>query len=214
MCWNESVSLNTFLFTSFVLLLIAYNNFFTKYKIPEFNNKWMYFFVVSFTTMQLLEFFIWRNLDNKKYNSRFSLLAFILVHIQPAASIMLLTNIPLRNLVLTAYLLIAVPHLIYSCFTTKIIATRGEGGHLSWNFNYNYLKEAVWAFFFSFSFIYERKLDLIIFGSITLSIAFVNYYRNHNVVGSMWCWSVNSLMIYYATYLLMYLPFLEKMSIC
>lgn len=38
MCWNEHVSLNTFLFSSFVLALIVYNNSYTKYKIQELNN--------------------------------------------------------------------------------------------------------------------------------------------------------------------------------
>lgn len=36
MCWNENVSLNTFLFSSFVLLLIFYNNTYTQYKIKHF----------------------------------------------------------------------------------------------------------------------------------------------------------------------------------
>ena len=53
MCWNESVSLNTFLFSSFVLLLIIYNNYYTKYKIPELNNVWIYLFLASFISMQL-----------------------------------------------------------------------------------------------------------------------------------------------------------------
>ena len=58
MCWNEHVSLNTFLFSSFVLLLIIYNNLFTKYKIQELNNTFVYLFITSFVVMQLIEFFI------------------------------------------------------------------------------------------------------------------------------------------------------------
>ena len=58
MCWNEHVSLNTFLFSSFVLLLIIYNNLFTKYKIQELNNTFVYLFIASFVVMQLIEFFI------------------------------------------------------------------------------------------------------------------------------------------------------------
>ena len=41
MCWNEHVSLNTFLFSSFVLLLIIYNNYYTKYKIKELHSPWI-----------------------------------------------------------------------------------------------------------------------------------------------------------------------------
>ena len=44
MCWNQHVSLNTFIFSMFVLLLIAYNNEYTQYKIPELNNIVIYYF--------------------------------------------------------------------------------------------------------------------------------------------------------------------------
>ena len=68
-------------------------------------------------------------------------------------------------------------------------------------------------FFFLFSFSYEKQWFGVIFGLVTLFITVINY-KNDNTVGSMWCWSVNSMMIYYAIYLLIYLPFLEKMNIC
>jgi hypothetical protein len=58
MCWNASVSLNTFLFSIFILLLIVYNNSFTQYKIQDLNNIWIYLFLASFIFMQLIEFFI------------------------------------------------------------------------------------------------------------------------------------------------------------
>ena len=54
MCWNASVSLNTFLFSSFILGLIIYNNLFTKYKIQHLNNIWAYLFLSSFILMQLI----------------------------------------------------------------------------------------------------------------------------------------------------------------
>ena len=65
MCWNEDVSLNTFLFSSFVLLLIIYNNLFTKYKIQELNNPFIYLLIASFVFIQLIEFFIWKNINDK-----------------------------------------------------------------------------------------------------------------------------------------------------
>ena len=82
MCWNQEVSLNTFLFSMFVLLLIIYNNKYTQYKIKELDNIWMYLFLASFIFMQLIEFFIWRNINNKFYNHLFSTMAVILLIIQ------------------------------------------------------------------------------------------------------------------------------------
>jgi hypothetical protein len=214
MCWNENVSLNTFLFSSFVLALIVYNNSFTKYKIHELNSTWMYLFIASFVLMQLIEFFIWKNINNKFYNNIFSILATLLLIIQPIVSIMILTNIQIRNLLLIFYLLLAVPFSIYKFSTNHVHSVKSESGHLRWNFLYsNPLIWIIWLFFFLFSFVYEKKWFGLIFGLTTLLIAFLNY-KNDNTMWSMWCWSVNSIMIYYAIYLLLYLPFLEKRSIC
>ena len=54
MCWNSQVSLNTFLFSTFVLLLVMYNNYYTQYKIKGMENIWVYVFFMSFITMQLI----------------------------------------------------------------------------------------------------------------------------------------------------------------
>lgn len=218
MCWNESVSLNTFIFSSFVLLLIVYNNLYTKYKIQELNNVWVYFFIASFVFIQLIEFFIWRNINNKFYNKFFSILATLLVILQPIFSIMMVTNIQIRNLLLLGYSLLAFPYSIYKLSIENIHSVIGKNGHLQWNYFNNtpimwVIVAFIWLFFFLFSLFYERKYTMLIFGIVTLIISFINYMNNHTI-WSMWCWSVNSIMIYYAFYLLVYLPFLEKASLC
>jgi hypothetical protein len=113
MCWNENVSLNTFLFSSFVLLLIFYNNTYTQYKIKHFNSAWDYFFFISFISMQLIEFFIWRNINNTFYNHIFSTMAALLIFIQPVISLMLLPDISLRNNLLVTYSVFFIPYFIY-----------------------------------------------------------------------------------------------------
>ena len=214
MCWNEHVSLNTFLFSSFVLLLIIYNNLFTKYKIQDLNNAFVYLFIASFVFMQLIEFFIWKNINNKFYNNMFSIMATLLLLLQPIASIMILSNIQLRNMLLILYLSLAIPFSIYKFSTKNIHSVISVCGHLRWNFfDTTPIIWFVWLFFFLFSFIYEKRWFEIIFAIIALIITFINY-NNDNTVWSMWCWSVNSIMIYYAIYLLIYLPFLEKSNIC
>ena len=214
MCWNESISLNTFLFSSFVLALIVYNNSYTKYKIQELNNNWMYIFFASFVFMQLIEFFIWRNINNKFYNNLFSILGLLLLFIQPIASIMLLQNIALRNLLLVSYLLVATPYSIYEFSTKHIHTVVSKLGHLKWAIFQNpSIVWVGWLFFFLFSFVYRKNWSGLLFVFITLLISFLNY-KNDQTMASMWCWSVNSVMIYYAVYLLIYLPFLEKQNIC
>jgi len=214
MCWNASVSLNTFLFSSFILALIIYNNLFTQYKIQELNNTWIYLFLASFIFMQLIEFFIWKNINDKFYNNIFSICGTLLLFVQPIVSIMILSNIQLRNFLLLFYLLLAIPYSTYKYFTKNIHSVISESGHLRWNFfGTTPLTWIVWLFFFLFSFIYEKQYFGFIFGLIMLCITFINY-KNDHTVWSMWCWSVNSIMIYYAFYLLIYLPFIEKKNIC
>ena len=68
MCWNQYVSLNTFIFSVFVLLLIAFNNKYSNYKLNEFKSIYVYFFIMSFALMQFIEFILWRNLNNQLIN--------------------------------------------------------------------------------------------------------------------------------------------------
>ena len=62
MCWNPDISLNTFLFGVFALLFIFLSNTFSKYKLKEFTNPLVYLFLFQIVVMQLIEFFIWKNL--------------------------------------------------------------------------------------------------------------------------------------------------------
>ena len=213
MCWNEHVSLNTFLFSSFVLLLIAYNNTYTQYKITFFNSVWNYIFFISFISMQLIEFFIWRNINNTFYNNIFSTMAAMLIFIQPIISLMLLPDISLRNNLLVTYLVFFIPYFTYKFITNNMKSQISNKGHLEWLFfDTNMLPFFGWLFFFLFSFFYTRSIGVLIFGIVLFCISFYNYYKD-KTIGSMWCWIVNSTMIYYAFHLLLYMPFYET-SLC
>ncbi len=213
MCWNQHVSLNTFLFSCFVFLLIIYNNAFTQYKIKHLNNPWMYLFFASFIFMQLIEFFIWRNIDNNFYNNIFSTMAALLIILQPVASLMLLSNISLRNTLLSVYIATAAPYFIYKVITQTMHSTVSKRGHLNWLFfNQDPVIFIIWLFFFLFSLFYERKWSGFLFGFLSMCIFYYNY-ASDQTAGSMWCWVVNSVMIYFAAYLLIYLPFCEN-GIC
>lgn len=214
MCWNKDVSLNTFLFSSFVLLLIIYNNLFTKYKIEILNNNWVYLSFASVIFMQLIEYFIWKNIKNKFYNNILSIIATCLLFLQPIASIMIISKKYLRNLLLFSYLLLAIPYFTYQFSINYVYSSISKKGHLQWNFfETTPIIWIIWLFFFNFSLIYEKKTSWFIFSLISLIIVFINYH-NDKTTGSVWCWSVNSIMIYYSFYLLIVLPFIEKSKIC
>jgi len=213
MCWNAEVSLNTFLFSSFVMLLIIYNNNYTQYKIQFIkgvNNLWVYVFMFSFIFIQLIEFFIWKNISNPPLNSLFTFMAQCLLLLQPVASSMLLPY-QTRMYFIVPYLIIAIPIFMYRYNTKKFSSVVTPLNHLHWNmllYDSEKMVSLIWGFFFLFPLLYAGNQFGFMFGFITLMIIVYNYYKDKSV-GSMWCWVVNTVMIYYAAYLLFYLPFFK-----
>ena len=216
MCWNKDISLNTFLFSSFVLCLIIYNNAYTQYKIDGLNNVYMYIFLMSFILMQLIEYFIWINIKNPLYNSIFTALATLLIILQPIASTMLISDNIVKKRLLQSYLLFIVPLSIYKFDIKRVNSSVSKLNHLRWNtmFSYNYFYDTlvtiIWLFFFLFPLFYSGNIFGLMFGILTLILTMYNFYKD-KTVDSMWCWIVNTVMIYYAVYLLFYLPFVNRL---
>lgn len=216
MCWNQYVSLNTFVFSSFILILIIYNNKYSPYKIKELDNFYAYIFLMSFFTMQLLEFFLWRNLDNKELNRNLSILGAILLLSQPIASLMMIKNVSLRIKMLLTYCIPAFSYFIYEIGRKDFKTNVSKNGHLKWdwiNFDgYKKLLLIFWLFFLFFSlFINKNYLGLAY--TIALLVFTFYSYNYQGSFGSLWCWSINSLMIFYAIKLLVIMPYMEH-GIC
>jgi len=208
MCWNAEVSLNTFLFSFFVLCLIIYNNTYTKYKIKELNNVWLYLFFASFIFIQLIEFFIWKNIHNKHYNHILTILRNILLLFQPFFSLMTISNIHLRNKLLVGFFFFSLVYIYFYINNSVVNSKLSKQNHLLWFEDTNYIW-LLWGFFFLFGFFYEKFWVGIYTGIITLLLSIYNYY-NDKTYASMWCWIANGVMVYYACYLLFYLPFVLK----
>ena len=220
MCWNEYVSINTFVFGIFVLLLIAFNNKYSQYKIADFENPYLYFFIVSVISMQFIEFVLWRNLNNKSINKTMSILGSLLLVIQPIASLTLLKNINLRNTMILIYSILSSIFLFYNITHKHMYTLLSKKGHLKWvwiqNVNLNSIPQEIivhllYLFFLSFSFFVNRKYFLIISSSILFCL-FYYYYYTDGSAGSLWCLSVNAIMLYYLIQILVYLPLREKLT--
>jgi hypothetical protein len=174
----------------------------------------MYIFLMSFILMQLIEYFIWININNPLYNSIFTALATLLIIFQPIASTMLISDKIVKKRLLQSYLLFIVPLSVYNFDIKRINSSVSNLNHLQWNtlFNtnnvYDIIVSAIWLFFFLFPLFYERNNLGLMFGLLTLILTTYNYYKD-KTIASMWCWIVNMIMIYYAVYLLLYLPFFK-----
>ena len=210
MCWNQYISLNTFVFSIFVLLLIVYNNKYSPYKLNELNSIYAYFFLMSFITMQLIEFFLWRNLNNKDLNKLFSILGALLLLLQPVASLTLLKDIDLRNKMLSLYVIPAFSYFIYEFNNKEFLTVISKTGHLKWYWvdlsgNKQILLIA-WLFFLFFSIFYNKYYLALAYTVVLLIISLYSYQKDGSF-GSLWCWSINSLMLFYAIKLLVILPY-------
>jgi hypothetical protein len=212
MCWNKEVSLNTFLFSTFVFLLILYNNKYTSYKIPEFKRFWICAFIGIVISMQLVEYFIWNNIDNIFYNKVFTFLAMVVIFLQPITTIMNIDDNIAKRFLMISYLLIMIPFGLFN-YNKNVYSTLTKNGHLKWNLvnndnTFSKIKFS-WFFFFLFPLFYQKHNLGLMFGLLTLAIVSYNYI-NDGSVESIWCWIVNTIMLYYAGYLLFYLPYFSK----
>jgi hypothetical protein len=206
MCWNQYVSINTFVFGIFGLLLIAFNNKYSNYKIDFFNNSYAYLFMLSFIFMQFVEFILWRNLDNRVINHIVSTLGFLLISIQPIASLLLLNNIQLRNKLLLAYSIPALIFVVYNILTTNIHTIISRCGHLAWKWN-SYKVIPFYLFFLFFSFIYNKSYSSIFI--LLLYLIIIYYYGKDGSTGSIWCFSVNSTVLFFLLQILFVMPYNE-----
>jgi hypothetical protein len=127
---------------------------------------------------------------------------------------MLVTNIPLRNSLMGAYLLGVIPYSIYNFTVKHVNSVISKEGHLQWNFfTADIFVWIFWLFFFFFAFVYEGKWFGFLFGVIMLLIVYINY-KNDRTIDSMWCWGANSFLLVCMIYLLIVLPFYEKAGLC
>ena len=171
---------------------------------------------MSFILMQLIEYFIWINIKNPLYNSIFTALATLLLIFQPIASTMIISDYTVKKRLLQSYLLFIVLLLIYRFDIKFLNSSVSNLNHLRWNtaFSVKYVSDIIgfiiWLFFFLFPLFYSGNTFALMFGLFTLMLTTYNYYKD-DTVGSMWCWIVNMVMIYYAAYLLLYLPFVKRL---
>jgi phosphatidylserine synthase len=135
MCWNKDISLNTFLFSVFALLFIYITNTYTKYKTPSFDNKWVYVVTLMVSSMQLLEYFIWKNIKNRDMNIFLSKIGLFLIVLQ-ICSFILLADKAYRYLILFVFVVFSMAVYFYKslynpliCKFSNIICFRDLSAH-------------------------------------------------------------------------------------
>jgi len=134
MCWNKDISINTFLFACFSLIFIYLTNTFTKYKLVEFKNPIIYLFLFAVAIMQLIEYFLWKNLNNMSMNILLSKIASYIIFIQPLIIMSMIPIVNIKYLLIVIYILFITIYLQYKMLYNPIhfYTSIGKNCNLSW----------------------------------------------------------------------------------
>ena len=217
MCWNQEISLNTFVFGVMALLFLFFTNTFSKYKIKLFSNPFMYVFFLEVILVQLMEFFLWRNLDNKIINRNLTIMVSLLVFVQPPTLAMIIKNTTVRYKIITSYFVFLLFCFFYLLFREKnssfsFYTNVAKNGHLDWKWikmrKYDEIMVLVYLAFFLISayFIGNTILLSLIFFSIAISMYF---YKTDETFSTMWCWLANIGFLLMLFNVLIVMPFYE-----
>ena len=191
MCWNETVSLNTFLFSLFGINFAYFNSVINGYE---------YLFYYSFISMQLLEYFAWKHLNNKKINRLLSQFGLFFIIIQPILFILIPNNLKfnIKASLITCYILFFVMFLLfYGVFTNiDFSMVKASNDHLAWNWlNFPVVIIFIWVSFLLTVLLLIKKYFLFIIHVIVFFAIYYTYYKT-NTWGSLWCWIANMMAIF------------------
>lgn len=222
MCFDKDVSLNTFIIGMFALLMVKLNEN-TPYSIKGYKDEvYIYLFLISVISMQLIEYMLWSNLDNKNLNKIMSLLALLLIILQPLFALLAGSA---STKILMLYLLSIILIIIYKIvYNPVVFYTDVNDTHLRWNWlNFNGYENIIiigWLFALFYG-LYLRdmkvhnKINLYNHGFIMLILIFSIYmYFKNNTWGSLWCFWFNIFSFYLLVSILIIKPFMRYNNIC
>lgn len=213
MCWNQRVSITTFIITLILIMFIVINNNYSSEKKTRIQ-QYIGYFLLSIILMQLIEYFLWRNIDNQLYNNMFSIIGVLLLATQPIVSLNLIEDPIIRNYLIKIYSIPAVIHFIYNINTHNIHTTISKKKHLQWNWQnknkfYSTSTILYYLFFLTIPFYFNGNYITLLFGFITF-LTSLYLYKKDGSFGSIWCYFSNLLTFYYAFLILIYLPFIKS----
>ena len=188
MCWNASVSLNTYILGLFASSFAYYNGI---------TNILGLIFYQSFIIIQLIEYFIWSKTFSNKLLSQIALF-FILC--QPILNIIKIETLPeiIPYLLIAYFVFIIILYtIIIPLNTIQFSSVQSKNGHLSWKWlNWNIYIIAIWYAFLSLRWIIDKMYLTLIFVTIFLIISII-LFKETNTWGSMWCWISNIISFYF-----------------
>ena len=175
MCWSADGSLATYTLAMFLAAI---------HKGIGVMDPSMWALRVVYSHMQLVEYFLWKNLDVPDRNKFWSGVGLFLLAIQPIIASMMLP-VALRNKFLVMYTTFVASYFL----TNKVNLTTevGGNGHLKWNWLPSLFSP--WALIwlgFVLAPIYHMGLS--VHGAIITYFISAYFNDKYGTAGSYWCW--------------------------
>lgn len=203
MCYSKETSMMSFIFgltTSF--LLIKYGNM-----ASDSTNKTIGYFFMFVSFMQLVEYFIWSDLDCVSGSNKFaSIVGPLLNHLQPIV-LFLLANIYLQSTHIIASNIIITTNIFYLFYVgykyynyvkqqSNLCIKENYKEHLDWtwkkDFNYN-----IYHFILFINIInYSNNINLIMTIIVSYIILYFSSYNFKDNIGEFWCLIVTGIPLF------------------
>jgi hypothetical protein len=177
MCWSADGSLKTYAFAMTLAAIHQYNGTL---------NPIILLYMVVFVQMQLVEYFLWKNLTIPSANQLWSGVGVGFLLLQPLVSAMLLP-VDMRN---KAWLITLTGTALYLLTTKVDLSTEvGANGHLKWNWIPSFKSPwtIAWLVMLLTPLWVTGHRGAALFGLVTY---FISAYFNekYGTAGSYWCW--------------------------
>jgi hypothetical protein len=197
MCYNSSISLNTFIFGIIALIIIYFNN-------KNIIRPQVLLIVFSLTLIQLLEYYAWIYINDEEIIRILSLIGLGIIGLQ----IILINYILLTGKIrLISFIFMLIFFILFAIFQFPKInfnMEKGENGHLIWywlDLPLIWILIALSFYLIPLYVIRNKSLLAFIFVSLILIISFYYYYK-YKTWGTMWCYFSNLIWLYLLIYVI------------
>ena len=183
MCWNADVSMKSFIIGLTAIIIGAAGGISTP----------LLLFYSTIVCMQLVEYVVWTNINDKNVIFNASIAAIILLWLQPIFAMLTMTNYKMISII--TYCIICLLYQLYDKWDLRQLKMYpGKDGHLVWKWLEG--NHSLWIYFIFlltpvFFMISKKMIALIL---LTLFASLYGYYTT-NTWGSMWCCLTNGIVV-------------------
>lgn len=190
MCWSAAVSLETFSLACYGAIL----GWWTGYLPISF-----LLFLMSFSSMQLIEAGLWTKLSDVQWNRTLSMIGLLVIILQPLLSISTMQPGNAQKYMLFIYAAFIAVYVIFVLPSTVFKTRVASNGHLLWE----WLRPPVWIvatwIFLLVAPLYLRPIyhrrAAFWFTSAAVAVSLFFFY-SAGTWGSVWCWISNVVWLY------------------